>query len=443
MSPPSRPSPFATSAAAQTSAPPAHRTVEPSPASVTAARGFLAVGGTCGIKPSGKPDLALIVSDRPCAAAAVFTTNRVKGAPVLVSQKHVRSGRARAIVCNSGTSNVATGSQGIADAQTMCRVTAEALNQTDHEDIDPRDVLVASTGIIGHRLPMQKVEAGIRRLTQELGRGEEADRAAAQAILTTDLIRKAALKRITLGGKRVTLGGICKGSGMIAPNMATMLAFITTDAAVDAPLLRRGLREATAQTFNRLSVDSDKSTSDSVMVLANGAAGHPPIEADTPEWERFRAALTEVCQSLSYQLVQDGEGVTRIMRVRVQGAASVRDADRVGRAVVDSPLVKCALHGADPNWGRLAMAAGKSGAKFGKETLSIDIGDLSIYRHGQPTAEGLAPSAKLAELMERPEVLIRIDLGQSSKDLPQGAEAEWLGCDLSRDYVRINADYTT
>ena len=417
--------------------------IEPTRSSVTAPRGFSAVGGTCGIKPSGKPDLALIVSDRPCAAAAVFTTNRVKGAPVLVSQKHVRRGSARAIVCNSGTSNVATGQRGIEDAQTMCRLTAQAVGQHLSETIDPREVLVASTGIIGHRLPMDKVQQGIQALTPQLARGEDADAAAAQAILTTDLVRKAAVKRLQLGGKRVTIGGVCKGSGMIAPNMATMLAFITTDAAVDAAPLREALRQAVAQTFNRVSVDSDKSTSDSVMLLANGAADHPTLDQDAAEWSKFCDALADVCRSLCYQLVQDGEGVTRIMRVRVRGAASVRDADRVGRAVVDSPLVKCALHGADPNWGRIAMAAGKSGARFGKDTLSITIGDIQIYQNGQPTPEGLAPPKRLEQIMAQREVLIGVDLGQDVDASRPAGEAEWLGCDLSRDYIRINADYTT
>lgn len=402
-----------------------------STSSITQPRGFRAAGSTCGIKPSGKSDLALIVSDYPCAAAGVFTTNKVKGAPVLVSQKHVRNGKARAIVCNSGTSNVATGEQGLRDAQAMCTSTAEALG------IKPNEVLVASTGVIGHLLPMDKVLPGIEQLAPTLKRGKAADLAAADAILTTDLVRKTALCKTQLSGKPVTLGGICKGSGMIAPNMATMLAFITTDAAIAPALLKQALRFAVAQTFNRISVDSDKSTSDSVMVLANGQAGNRPIDSPGKAFNTFTESLTELCRDLCYQLVQDGEGVTRLMRVRVLGAASVKDADRVGRSIVDSPLVKTALHGADPNWGRIAMAAGKSDAKLRKDKLSICIGGMSIYEQGQPTKLGLNPPAKLNKAMAKKEVLIEVDLGLGK------AEAVWLGCDLSRQYITINADYTT
>ncbi|MEO0515344.1 MAG: bifunctional glutamate N-acetyltransferase/amino-acid acetyltransferase ArgJ [Planctomycetota bacterium] len=403
-----------------------------SPTSITVPRGFRAAGGTCGIKPSGKPDLALIVSDVPCATAAVFTTNKVKGAPVLVSRKHVRNGKARAIVCNSGTSNVATGEEGVRDAEAMCAATAGALGLKF-----PGEVLVASTGVIGHRLPMGKVLPGIAGLAPKLARGQSADTAAADAILTTDLVRKTALRKFKLGGKDVALGGICKGSGMIAPNMATMLAFITTDAAIDPGMLKAALRYAVSQTFNRVSVDSDKSTSDSVMVLANGLAGHRVIDAPGKNFNTLTQALTDLCRDLCEQLIWDGEGVTRVMRVRVSGAASERDADRVGRSVVDSPLVKTALHGADPNWGRIAMAAGKANAKLSKDTLSIRIAGMKIYTQGQPTKLGLNPTTKLAKAMAAKEVVIHVDLGLGD------ASAEWLGCDLSREYIHINADYTT
>ena len=219
--------------------------------------------------------------------------------------------------------------------------------------------------------------------------------------------------------------------------MATMLAFITTDAAISPGMLKTALRQAVAQTFNRVSVDSDKSTSDSVMVLANGQAGNRAINATGKAFDAFTESLTDLCRDLCYQLVQDGEGVTRIMPVRVVGAASEKDADRVGRSIVDSPLVKTALHGADPNWGRIAMAAGKSDAKLTKDKLSIRIGGMSIYEQGQPTKLGLNPSAKLTKVMGRREVPIEVDLGLGK------AEAEWLGCDLSRQYITINADYTT
>jgi glutamate N-acetyltransferase/amino-acid N-acetyltransferase len=399
--------------------------------SLTQPAGFAAAAGTCGIKPSGKPDLALLVGDSVCAAAAVFTTSRVKGAPVLVSQEHVREGKVRAIVCNSGVSNVATGDRGRRDAEAMCDAVAEAVG------CEPQEVLVASTGIIGHRLPMDKVLPGIARVATQLDRGPAVDDAAARAIMTTDLVPKSAVRTLELGGKRVTLAGIAKGSGMIAPNMATMLAFLTTDAAIAPGTLQRLLKAAVSRTFNRMSVDSDQSTSDSVMVLASGAAGHEPIANGGEDHGRFAAALTDLCRDLCEQIVRDGEGVTRLMRVTVTGAEDERDADRVGRSVVDSPLVKCALHGADPNWGRLAMAAGKSGANFGMDSLSIAVGGMSIYERGQPTELGLHPTEALAKAMAGDEVPITIDLGVGD------ASCEWLGGDLSREYVRINADYTT
>ncbi|MEL7087354.1 MAG: bifunctional glutamate N-acetyltransferase/amino-acid acetyltransferase ArgJ, partial [Planctomycetota bacterium] len=331
----------------------------------------------------------------------------------------------------SGTSNVATGEQGIRDAHAMCRATASTLG------IKPAEVLVASTGVIGHLLPMDKILPGIDELAPKLGRGKFADSAAADAILTTDLVRKTAVRKATLGGKPVAFGGICKGSGMIAPNMATMLAFITTDAKITPGMLKTALQYAVGTTFNRISVDSDKSTSDSVMVLANGQAGHQPIDKPGKRFNTFIETLTELCRDLCYQLLQDGEGVTRLMRVRILNAASEKDADRVGRSIVDSPLVKTALHGADPNWGRIAMAAGKSDANLNHNTLSIRIGGMNIYERGQPTEVGLKPPTKLQKAMGKKEVMIEVDLGAGRH------EAEWLGCDLSRQYVAINADYTT
>jgi len=398
---------------------------------VTCPRGFRAAGGAFGIKASGKPDLMLLASDRPCTAAAVFTKNRVKGAPVLISQRHVRGGRARAVVCNAGCSNVATGEQGMEDAIAMCRAAGEALG------IEPGHVLVASTGVIGRALPMGRISPGIKSLATELARGREADAAAARAIMTTDTRPKSAVRRVTIDGKRVTLGAIAKGAGMIAPNMATMLAFITTDAAVSAKVLRTRLRDAVAQTFNRMTIDSDTSTSDSVMVLANGAAENAAITGPGEACDAFFAALTDLCRDLCEQLVRDGEGVTRLLRIRIEGAASVKDADRVGRAIADSPLVKCAAHGGDPNWGRLAMAVGKSGAKIDPDKLSIDLAGKTVFADGQPTKLGLTPTKALQRAMGRDELAIRIALGVGE------ASAEWLGGDLSRDYVTINADYTT
>lgn len=398
---------------------------------VTCSKGFRAGGAACGIKPSGKPDLMLLASDRPCVAAGVFTRNKVKGEPVKVSRRHLRDGAARAIVCNSGVSNVATGTQGKRDAEAMCAAAAEALG------VDAGDVLVASTGVIGRALPMGKILPGIAALAPQLVRGRAADAEAAHAIMTTDTVPKTGVRRLTIDGKRITLGGMAKGAGMIAPNMATMLAFITTDAAVAPAALQPMLADAIGQTFNRMTIDSDTSTSDSVMVLANGAAGNKPIRAKGPAGRAFATALTALCRDLCEQLVRDGEGVTRLIRIHITGAKSAADADKVGRAIADSPLVKCAVHGGDPNWGRLAMAVGKSGAAIKPDKLSIAIAGMPVFDAGQPTKLGLKPTKALEKAMANDEVVIDIGLGVGK------AEAQWLGGDLSRDYVTINADYTT
>jgi len=398
--------------------------------SITVPRGFRAAGGTCGIKASGKPDLAMIVSDAPAKLAAVFTRNAVVGAPVIVGRRNVKGGRGRAIVCNSGCSNVATGEQGIEDALNMCRAAGEAVG------CNPRDVLPMSTGVIGHRLPIDKILAGIVDLAGRLDRGPAADADAARAILTTDLRPKAALRKVRLPGATVHIGGIGKGSGMIAPNMATMLGIITTDGDVSVPLLRRALRQAVNAdaSFNRITVDTDTSTSDTVAVLANGQAGNRPIRKADSAYAAFAEALTEVCRDLAYQVISDGEGVNHVIRVRVAGAATGKDAARVARAVADSPLVKTAVHGHDPNWGRIAAAAGRSGARVDPVKMTITIGGVTVFKAGEPAR---FDEAVVSARMNKPEVLIAVDLG-----LGRGS-GEILGCDLSRDYIAINADYTT
>lgn len=398
---------------------------------ITTPRGFTAAGGTCGIKPSGLPDLTLIVSDLPCTAAGVFTRNRLPGAPVIVSRRHVRRGRARAIVCNSGVSNVGTGQQGLRNAVAMCRATAEAVG------CEPRDVLVCSTGVIGRPLPIEKILVGIPKVAAELRAGPDADAHAARSIMTTDLVPKAAGLSVRIGGKTVHLAGIAKGSGMIAPNLATMLVFITTDAAISAPMLRAALRAAVKQSFNRLSVDEDTSTSDSVLVLANGSAGHPRIATPGKAFETFARGLARLCGDLAYQIVKDGEGATKVFRVVVKRARSERDADRVGKAAVGSPLVKTAVHGGDPNWGRLIMAIGKSGAACRFDTLTITVADIPVYRRGAPVDHDPASFSRLEAAMREKEITFTLDLGLGR------ATATWLGCDLSREYITINADYTT
>ncbi|MEM6551690.1 MAG: bifunctional glutamate N-acetyltransferase/amino-acid acetyltransferase ArgJ [Planctomycetota bacterium] len=399
--------------------------------SITRPKGFRAAGGVCGVKASGKPDLALIVADGPCSAAGVFTRNKVLGAPVMVGKRHVRNGQARAIVCNSGNSNVATGRQGLDDAVAMCRATAEAVGCA------PGEVLPASTGIIGRVLPIEKITAGIASLAPKLKAGPTPDTAAARAILTTDLVTKSSVRRLRSG---VTIGGIAKGSGMIAPSMATMLGFITTDAEVPPPVLRQALREATDASFNRISVDTDTSTSDTVYVLASGQAARSAIKQPSgSRYTAFVAALTEVCGELAEAIVRDGEGMTKLFRVEVSGAKSMKDADRVGRAIAESPLVKTAIHGADPNWGRIAMAAGKSGAALKPESMTIAINGESVYAHGVPVAMSAALEKRLSASMRKTgrDVQLSVDLGLGH------ASCTWLGCDLTREYITINADYTT
>ncbi len=408
----------------------------PSPKhALTAPKGFRVAATTAGIKDSGRPDLALIAADGPCTAAGVFTTNRVLGAPVIVGKQHLRGGRARAILCNSGNANVATGAQGLADAKAMCAAAADALSHT--HPCKPTDVLPASTGIIGRPLPIDKITRAVPGLAAALAAGPKADAAAAQAILTTDLIAKSAV-RTGMHRESINFGGIAKGSGMIAPSMATMLGFVTTDAAVAAPVLRRALREAATATFNRISVDTDQSTSDTVYLLASGVSGTRPIrEASGVRYRRFVDTLTDLCDELAQRIVRDGEGATRVFRVVVAGAKSERDADRIGRAVAESPLVKTAIHGADPNWGRIAMAAGKSGAALNPDRLRISVNDQPVFRDGVPVPMTPAFEKKLSTSMRQGDVVLDLDLRLGK------AHCAWWGCDLSREYIAINADYTT
>ncbi len=398
---------------------------------ITTPRGFRAAGGTCGIKASGRPDLTLIVADEPCVAAGVFTTSRTPSAPVLVGRAHLRRGKARAIICNSGNANASTGEQGLRDAEAMCRLVAERIG------CDVREVLPSSTGIIGVPLPMDRIERGVEMLVPQLAVGPEADQAAAAGIMTTDLVPKSAFRSLQLGGVTVQLAGIAKGSGMIAPNMATMLAFITTDVAISGPMLRQALRQAAQGSFNRISVDQHTSPSDTVLALASGAAGNATINRRGQAFDAFTAALTDLCRDLAYQIVQDGEGATKVMRVIVQNARTEKDADRVAQAIVNSPLVKAAVHGGDPNWGRITTAAGYSGAAIDPQKMSLAIGDITVYEKGQPLKLPAATRRKLHGVMRGKEIVIRLDLGQGK------AAVEWLGCDLSKQYVTINAEYTT
>lgn len=408
---------------------------------ITSPKGFMAAAGKGGVKPSGKPDLALIVADRPCAAAGVFTRSRMPSAPVLVCKRHLRSSHVQAIVCNSGNANAATGELGKQHALTMCEQVA---THAGVKGANPRLVMPSSTGIIGQHLPIESITDGITRLSKRLKRGPATDLAVAEAMMSTDLVPKLASASFAAGAngtKRALLGGVCKGSGMIAPNMGTMLAFTSTDADVPAPLLRSALRAAVAASFNRTSVDQHTSPSDTVLLLASGAANTPRIDKQNQAYTRFTDALTDLCRDLAYQIVKDGEGASRVMRVRVNNARTLTDADAVGRAVVDSPLVKTALHGRDPNWGRIVTAAAVSGTPIRPASFTLSIGtkksQVCVFRNGEPTPLTPATAKRLDHYMAQQEVVFAIDLGMGSH------HAEWLGCDLSREYITINADYTT
>jgi glutamate N-acetyltransferase/amino-acid N-acetyltransferase len=395
---------------------------------ITLPGGFTAAGVKCGIKASGREDLAIIACETDAAAAIVTTQNQVVGAPVLWCRQILPKGhgRVRGMVINAGCSNVCTGKAGLRDAKTMAKLTAKRLGT------DAAKVLVASTGIIGHRLPMAKVRRGISDAGDALSRCN--DHAVVQAIMTTDTRPKSAVVQSRLGGKGVTVGGIVKGSGMIAPSMATMIAVITTDAAIAPAALHRALLEAIGDSFNAITIDSDTSTSDTVAVLASGTTGNKTINTRSREYRKFVLLLSEVCAELARAVVLDGEGATRLIRVDVRGARNDTEAKLAAKSVADSPLLKCAVHGGDPNWGRIVMALGKSSARIAPEKLKVRIGGVSVFSGGVPRKFNLE---KVQQHMAGEEVEIACDLG-----LGDGRFAV-LTCDLSREYVTINADYHT
>ncbi len=393
---------------------------------ITAPVGFRAAGVACGIKASGDLDVGVLVADDVCAAAAVFTRNRFCGAPIVVGHEHLRRGRLRALVVNSGCSNVATGRRGIADARQMCRQVAERIGAPAWQ------VLPSSTGLIGAFLPMDKVTRGIDAAVASLSSSAQAGERFSRAIMTTDLKPKQACERFRAGRTRITIAGCCKGSGMIAPNMATMLAFLTTDAKLPPRVLKRQLAAAVEPTFNRVTVDECQSTSDTVAIMAGGAAGSVASSAHA---RSFASALRAVCESLAYQIVADGEGATRVLEVCVRGARSPADAHDAARSVAVSPLVKTAVHGGDPNWGRIVQALGATRVNYRPEQVKIRLGKALLFAGGEP-ARTLNKS-RLSRLMLQPHVTIDIDLaaGRFSDRV--------LTCDLSREYVTINADYST
>jgi len=393
---------------------------------ITAPTGFRANGVACGLKASGDPDLGIIAADEPCAAAAVFTRNRFCGAPITVGREHVRDGRLGAIVANSGCANVATGKRGITDAQRMCKQVAQTLN------VSPYDVLPASTGVIGEFLPMAKVRQGIEAALAGLSSTQTAGRRFARAILTTDTKIKQACERIRIGRDTVVVAGCCKGSGMIAPNMATMLGHLTTDAKIPAGSLKRLLKEAVDPTFNRVTIDECESTSDTVVIMASGKAAKI---ASKRNQEKFAKALLNVCDSLAYQIAADGEGATRVLEVIVTGAKTAGDAHAAARAIAVSPLVKTAIHGCDPNWGRIVQSLGMTSVTYGPERVVVRMNDTVLFRKGAPAPR--LDIKKLSQLMRRKHVAIRVELGAGK------AHDRVLTCDLSREYITVNADYHT
>jgi glutamate N-acetyltransferase/amino-acid N-acetyltransferase len=393
---------------------------------VTAPSAFRASGLHCGIKASGKPDLSLLVSDSPAAAAGVFTINLAKAPPIYLCQDHLASsgGRAVAIVTNSGCANACTGPQGVSDAKEMARLTATVLGcKEDH-------VLVASTGVIGVNLKMDKLRAGIPQAAQALDANGGA--AAARAIMTTDPFPKEYAVEVTTAAGAFRVGGMAKGSGMIEPRMATMLGYLTTDAAVDPVMLQRAVTEAARYTFNAITVDGEPSTNDCVLALANGASG---VQIDDTLYPALFEGLRAVAHELALGVVRGGEGATKLISITVTGASSDSDAWMAARAIANSPLVKTAVHGGDPNWGRLVAAAGRSGAAFVLDGARVQIGPLVLFEQGRPFDE-LAPRA--AEYLQGKEIDITVDVGAGG-----AFTATVWTCDLSAEYVKINAEYRT
>ncbi|MCE5185415.1 MAG: bifunctional glutamate N-acetyltransferase/amino-acid acetyltransferase ArgJ [Planctomycetaceae bacterium] len=396
---------------------------------ITAPKGFLAAGLHCGVKASGKPDLALLYCPDGARAAAMFTTNAIQSAAVILCRKLVQNTRTvHAVVVNSGNANACTGAKGLAAAKVMCAKVAKELT------IDAEQVLLASTGIIGRQLPITKITAGIEKAAGLLSDSENAGLNFAKAIMTTDTRPKQAVRKVEIFGSSVTLAAATKGAGMIGPNMATTICIITTDAAISKPLLGKALKNAIGLSLNRLTVDGHQSTNDTAMILASGQAGNKTIKQQDSGYRRFARALADLCSDLARQMALDAEGATRMFKVEVKGAAKKEDALRAARAVADYDLVKCAVHGGDPNWGRIICAVGSSGIKLDPAMLSCRIGDVYVFRHGRPAD---FDAKEVSAIIRQKEHTITIDLGL-------GKYSDFCyGCDLSKDYVTINADYHT
>jgi len=400
---------------------------------LTRVPGFKAVGVVCGLKESGKPDLALVLGNRPCTAAAVFTQNAFKAAPLLYDMELLKKngGTLQGVVINAGNANAVTGQQGLRDAERMARLTESTCN------LPTDSVFVMSTGVIGQPMPMDKIEQGIKKAASSIttGAGQQG-RNVALAIMTTDLVPKEAFVQISIGGHPVTIGGMAKGSGMIHPNMATMLSVITTDAVIKPNVLQAALQQAVDKTFNRITVDGDTSTNDTVLIMASGQAKHTPIASvEQPEFDSFARALTELCTGLAKSVARDGEGATKLIEVTVQGAATQAEAEQAAKTVATSPLVKTALFGNDPNWGRVLAAIGRSGARVDRAQVWLRLGDFKLVEQGEPLSfDAVAASSWLSTTNEL-ELVAHLGVGQ--------AQATVWTCDLSYKYVEINAEYHT
>lgn len=395
---------------------------------VTAPKGFTAAGMHCGIRNNqSKKDLALLYSEVPCQAAAVYTQNKVYGAPITVTRANIADGMAQAMICNSGNANTCN-ADGVEKAEKMCQLAADALG------LQPTDIIVASTGVIGMTLDITPIAAGIPKLAPTLSKEGHAD--AVEAIMTTDTKPKEEAYTTTVGGKTVTIGAMAKGSGMIHPNMATMLGFLTTDCAITAPMLQKALKLAVDDTFNMVSVDGDTSTNDMVSIMANGLAENPIIDKEGADFDAFLAVVKEICTSMAKQIAGDGEGATKLVECHVTNAPSIPLAKAIAKSVITSNLTKAAMFGADANWGRILCAIGYTEGDFAVDTIAVTIssqkGSIDVCKNGAGVA---FDEDKAKEILLQEEIHIDIDMQQGD------AQATAWGCDLTYDYVKINADY--
>jgi len=387
--------------------------------------GFLAAGISAGIKKNLEKDLVLLYSEVPAAAAGVFTTNRVKAAPVLISRERVRRGSTRAVLINSGSANACTGRRGLLDARRLSKLIASFLK------VDPQSVLLASTGVIGRPLPMAAIEKILPDLVASLSAGGLGE--AARAIMTTDTFPKAAVTRGRVNGQEITIAGIAKGAGMINPKMATLLSFVLTDASISPRALQESLKDGVQKSFNRITVDGDTSTNDTLLILANGQAGNREIASYSPGYKKFSALLHELLFTLAKMIVRDGEGATKLVEIVVAGALTTSEAHRVARAIAYSPLIKTAFFGEDANWGRILCAVGNSGIPINSEKIDVFFDDVDIVRRGQST--GQEKEDRATSVMKKREYTVRVNLHRGKKS------SSVFTTDFSYDYVKINASY--